>query len=191
MSPLPFEFRSRGFAPDGWPIFIYVSITRSCSEILNLLSPPDAARRNVPRITLGKCSVSVSHKTSLFPQLHSTIMLTASFPCMILHRRNLACIGCGCPRSAGGTAPPQHQQTYPTRTLSSPCFTSFPTPSSSLPIAPSQHTPQHTHYHVPQHAPQQPIYTYSPPQQQQHLQQQQQSTFSHTPASPPSLHTLC
>jgi len=32
-------------------------------------------------------------------------MLTASFPCMILHRRNLACIGCGCPRS--GNAGPQ------------------------------------------------------------------------------------
>jgi hypothetical protein len=28
------------------------------------------------------------------------MMLTDSFPCMILHRRNLACIGCGCPRSA-------------------------------------------------------------------------------------------
>lgn len=27
------------------------------------------------------------------------MVLTDSFPCMILHRRNLACRGCGCPRS--------------------------------------------------------------------------------------------
>lgn len=34
-----------------------------------------------------------------FSSLHKIMVLTDSFPCMILHRRNLACRGCGCPRS--------------------------------------------------------------------------------------------
>jgi len=55
-------------------------------------------------------------------------MLTSSFPCMILHRRNLACIGCGCPRSGSGTASTQQQQ--PTRATSSPRFASFPAQTS-------------------------------------------------------------
>ncbi|PPQ90294.1 LOW QUALITY PROTEIN: hypothetical protein CVT25_013119 [Psilocybe cyanescens] len=42
-------------------------------------------------------------KLSSFALLFLLIsMLTDSFPCMILHRRNLACIGCGCPRSNSG-----------------------------------------------------------------------------------------
>ncbi|KAG6877521.1 hypothetical protein C0993_006385 [Termitomyces sp. T159_Od127] len=61
-------------------------------------------------------------------------MLTASFPCMILHRRNLTCIGCGCPRSNGGSAPggpQQQQQQQPTRNLSSPRFASYPAQSNA------------------------------------------------------------
>lgn len=33
------------------------------------------------------------------------MVLNDSFPCMILHRRNLACRGCGCPRSESQVAP--------------------------------------------------------------------------------------
>lgn len=51
-------------------------------------------------------------------------MLTDSFPCMILHRRNLACIGCGCPRSVGGPSSSQTQglNSTSTRALPSPRF---------------------------------------------------------------------
>ncbi|RDB23512.1 hypothetical protein Hypma_009234 [Hypsizygus marmoreus] len=100
--------------------------------------------------------------------------------------RNLACIGCGCPRSSGGTAPPQHQQTYPpTRTLTSPRFASFPPHSSSLPAPTQLATP------APQQ--QQPMYTYSQPQQplhptQQPQPQQQQHAFAQPP--PKSAHPL-
>lgn len=31
------------------------------------------------------------------------VMLTDAFPCLVLHRRNLSCIGCGCPRSPTGS----------------------------------------------------------------------------------------
>lgn len=37
------------------------------------------------------------------------MVLTDSFPCMILHRRNLACRGCGCPRSDSQPATMQRQ----------------------------------------------------------------------------------
>jgi hypothetical protein len=68
------------------------------------------------------------------------IMLTSSFPCMILHRRNLACIGCGCPRSGAGTASSQ-QHSYPsTRTTSSPRFASLPA-QSSVPLASTEQSP--------------------------------------------------
>jgi hypothetical protein len=54
-------------------------------------------------------------------------MLTESFPCMILHRRNIACIGCGCPRSsAANTQTPIQQSLQPSasRGLPSPRFNS-------------------------------------------------------------------
>lgn len=80
-------------------------------------------------------------------------MLTASFPCMILHRRNLTCIGCGCPRSnaamPSGPQQQQQQQQQPTRNVSSPRFASYPAHSDSLPNSSSQLS-------VPQ---QQPIYS--------------------------------
>jgi hypothetical protein len=90
-------------------------------------------------------------------------MLTASFPCMILHRRNLACIGCGCPRSGGGMTQSQqsqqHQQPHPSnRTLSSPRFASFPSQPHSLPLPPAQSQQQYT-YHQPL---QPPVYVPSP-----------------------------
>ncbi len=37
-------------------------------------------------------------------------MLTDNFPCMILHRRNLSCIGCGCPKSSTASTVQQQQQ---------------------------------------------------------------------------------
>ena len=76
-------------------------------------------------------------------------MLTESFPCMVLHRRNLVCIGCGCPRSNNSVTPLQ----YPVpnqpgvRTVLSPRFasqTSYspqPIPSYPYPNSPSCTTP--------------------------------------------------
>lgn len=95
--------------------------------------PPDVARRNVPPTTLGK----FRHLSS-----PTTTMLTASFPCMVLHRRNLACIGCGCPRGGGMSQSQQLQQSN--RTLSSPRFSSFsphnpPTLTSNQPQQPPQY----------------------------------------------------
>ncbi|KAG6856542.1 hypothetical protein H0H87_003361 [Tephrocybe sp. NHM501043] len=103
--------------------------------------------------------------------------------------RNLACIGCGCPRSNGGATPgaPVQQQQPPystTRNLSSPRFASFPTHSNSLPNPPAQPA-------IPQ---QQPIYTsYNHPQKPQVQQQQVQQPAFHplAPAPPPkSAHPL-
>jgi hypothetical protein len=85
-----------------------------------------------------------SHKSLLSVSLTAAcIMLTSSFPCMILHRRNLTCIGCGCPRSGAGTASlQQQQQSYPppNRTASSPRFASLPA-QSTVPLASPQQLP--------------------------------------------------
>ena len=63
-----------------------------------------------------------------FPPYLNLVMLTESFPCMVLHRRNIACIGCGCPRSSGGTAQAPIQQSSlssTSRGLASPRFNSM------------------------------------------------------------------
>jgi hypothetical protein len=53
------------------------------------------------------------------------MVLTEAFPCMILHRRNLACIGCGCSRNSSGAPPAACQSASPTtRMISSPRFVS-------------------------------------------------------------------
>lgn len=61
------------------------------------------------------------------------MVLTASFPCMILHRRNLACIGCGCPRPANRTPSPHDQplnfNIQSSRMPSSPRFVAPPHPN--------------------------------------------------------------
>lgn len=93
----------------------------------------------------------------LLPPSHLAMVLTEAFPCMILHRRNLSCIGCGCPRSAGndGSAPHYRSNNSPTRIASSPRFytsqnqaTSFspapPHSSPSYPCASSQPQPSFT-----------------------------------------------
>lgn len=107
----------------------------------------------MPLTTLGTCSVSALavRPASLLSHSSPATMLTSSFPCMILHRRNLACIGCGCPRSGGGTASSEQQQLYPPpRTTSSPRFTSVP-PQSSVPHVSPQPSP--CNYLQSQHTP--------------------------------------
>ena len=57
------------------------------------------------------------------------MVLADNFPCMILHRRNLACIGCGCPRPGHRTPSPnsQHSVMQPSNRLPlSPRFISPP-----------------------------------------------------------------
>ena len=92
-------------------------------------------------------------------------MLTESFPCMILHRRNIACIGCGCPRSTAGNAqaPAQRSSHSPTsRGLPSPRFN----PMTNI------------------------YYSSGPPGNQPHNQQQQQQQPSHKQLPlPPTPHS--
>ena len=78
------------------------------------------------------------------------MVLTDSFPCMILHRRNLACRGCGCPRSESQVSSMNRQVLGmpPTRLPISPRFaspagtTSF-YPGPSIPNSPHCPTIQH------------------------------------------------
>jgi len=63
-------------------------------------------------------------------------MLTDTFPCMILHRRNLACIGCGCPRSSNG-APLSSQGSTHSRAPPSPRFNSMGSTSAQPPPQPA------------------------------------------------------
>lgn len=67
-------------------------------------------------------------------------MLTDHFPCMILHRRNLSCIGCGCPKSSSQ----QHQQQQQPQQLfySSPSVA--PRPAASPRFATSTTPPSAT-----------------------------------------------
>lgn len=104
-------------------------------------------------------------------------MLTESFPCMILHRRNLACIGCGCPRASGpngsGTSTHQHPSNISSRAIPSPRFNSPPasvTYYSSSP-APSQsfQAQQQNHLQQRQQTHHQPAQQQQQPQHGQHL----------------------
>jgi hypothetical protein len=78
----------------------------------------------------------------------STMVLTDNFPCMILHRRNLACIGCGCPRLDNRTPSPHHQSPsagmLPNRMPSSPRFVSPPNTANSSPFVQSPVPPMHS-----------------------------------------------
>lgn len=56
-------------------------------------------------------------------------MLTDNFPCMILHRRNLSCIGCGCPKSTA--TPGQQQQCQQPQQLYSSSSNTMPRPAAS------------------------------------------------------------
>jgi hypothetical protein len=104
-------------------------------------------------------------------------MLTESFPCMILHRRNIACIGCGCPRSGGGNAQTPTQQfshSSTSRGLPSPRFNSMPNNNvyySSAP--PGQHQQSNQR----------------PQSQQQPTNQQQQHSSQLPPPPPPTTTT--
>jgi hypothetical protein len=101
-------------------------------------------------------------------------MLTESFPCMILHRRNIACIGCGCPRSGGGNAQTPTQQlsnSSTSRGLPSPRFNAMPNNVYYSSAPPGQH--------------QQPDQR---PQIQQQQNQQQQQSYQQQLPLPPTPH---
>ena len=111
-------------------------------------------------------------------------MLTESFPCMILHRRNIACIGCGCPRSSGGNAQTPTQQlsqSSTSRGLPSPRFNSMPNSVYYSSGPPGQH----------QQPNQRPQSQQQQNQQQQSYQQLPLPPTPHpgrsAPLSPPSL----
>ncbi|KAI0039523.1 hypothetical protein FA95DRAFT_1550342, partial [Auriscalpium vulgare] len=68
------------------------------------------------------------------------MVLTDAFPCHVLHRRNLACIGCGCPRPPHPTPPP-----------SAPASSSSPTPTTPTtpaPALPARASPRFAPPHV-------------------------------------------
>lgn len=56
------------------------------------------------------------------------MVLTTSFPCMVLHRRNLTCIGCGCPRPGNRTPSPHDQLPSSMQTARLPSSPRFVTP---------------------------------------------------------------
>lgn len=101
--------------------------------------------------------------------LSPAMVLTDNFPCMILHRRNLACIGCGCPRPLNRTPSPHHQSSssgmQPNRLPSSPRF-----------VAPS------TGPFAPTHSPTYPQFAQSSPFPQGHLPQSPSTAKSPSPA---------
>jgi len=99
------------------------------------------------------------------------MVLTDSFPCMILHRRNLACRGCGCPRSES-QVPSMNRQALgmpSTRLSTSPRFASAActTPlytSPSIPNSSSYPTVQHGARYSPAAQPvAQPVASPKPP----------------------------
>jgi hypothetical protein len=70
---------------------------------------------------------------SINPRFPHDIVLT-----LILHSRNLACIGCGCPRTNAASSPQYQTPTSPTRLLSFPRFVSSPScPTSFSPVSPT------------------------------------------------------
>lgn len=88
-------------------------------------------------------------------------MLTNSFPCMILHRRNISCIGCGCPRAGNPPTPSLNPPSSSApRTLPSPRFASFNPMLSQTQCSPAS---------VPQclspypQVSQPPVYQFTPP----------------------------
>jgi hypothetical protein len=98
---------------------------------------------------------------------------------MILHRRNIACIGCGCPRSNGGNAQTPTQQlshSSTSRGLPSPRFNSTPNSVYYSSGPPGQHQQPNQR---PQNQQQQ--------NQQPQIQQQQQSYQQLTPPPPTPL----
>lgn len=85
--------------------------------------------------------------SSFYLGYHSMV-LTESFPCMILHRRNLACRGCGCPRSENQVSSTHRQGSSglpSARFPSSPRFIGSvsPTPSYNPPLIPNTISPSH------------------------------------------------
>jgi len=78
------------------------------------------------------------------------MVLTDSFPCMILHRRNLACRGCGCPRSENQPSTTMQRQGScgppVSRLPASPRFVNPPghSPISQSPLSPPLATPLYT-----------------------------------------------
>jgi hypothetical protein len=66
------------------------------------------------------------------------MVLADNFPCMILHRRNLTCIGCGCPRPGNRTPSPHRQSPsggmQPNRLPSSPRFIQPSNPTNTGPF---------------------------------------------------------
>jgi hypothetical protein len=93
-----------------------------------------------------------------------TMVLTDNFPCMILHRRNLACIGCGCPRPSDRAPSPHHQPPssgmQSNRLPSSPRFVSNLNTLNPGPFTQSPMSPMHS---SPMHSPTYPNYAQSSP----------------------------
>jgi len=106
-------------------------------------------------------SIEFQIPNSFFSPVHPSsipsdiMVLTESFPCMILHRRNLACRGCGCPRSENQVSRQPPSGLPAARFPSSPRFVGSATATSSYspPLIP--HTTSPSHYPTPSHSPRQ------------------------------------
>lgn len=84
------------------------------------------------------------------------MVLTDSFPCMILHRRNLACRGCGCPRSESQVSSMNRQALgMPSARL--PTSPRFASAASTTPFCTSPSIPNSSHYPTVVHGPRYPL----------------------------------
>lgn len=133
-------------------------------SIIYLLTPLglDVDRRIVPHIILGElfsdsyslvAAICRRRQFYFVPPLVSLGMaLTDNFPCMILHRRNLACIGCGCPRPGQRTPSPNSQTSImqqSNRLPSSPRFISPPNSRINTSVNFSSHQSSMSPMHSP------------------------------------------
>jgi len=110
---------------------------------------------------------------------------------MILHRRNLACIGCGCPRTSGANGSGTSTHHHPSSNVSSRAIPSprFNSPSASVTYYSSAPAPTKSFQAQQQHQQQQQQVQHQPAQQQhpqhgQHLTAQ--SHFGSSQPQPPS-----
>lgn len=108
----------------------------------------DQLRHRRHRVVISNSKLFLLPCPPPFPRPSSVhdMVLTESFPCMILHRRNLACRGCGCPRSENQVTSPHRPGSSglpSARFPSSPRFVGSAAATSSYnpPLIPSPHYP--------------------------------------------------
>lgn len=128
-----------------------VSYSSRCYSDYKLLHPPILADKPASLL------LPLRHRALFFSlACIKPMVLTDSFPCMILHKRNLACRGCGCPRSESQVSPVNRQALgmSSTRLPSSPRFANA---AGATPFYPAPSIPSPSHYSTMQHGARHPL----------------------------------